>query len=40
MLEWISEFFYDPIVFWTAPLALYAVYVAWRWLRRRFHRGR
>ncbi len=39
MLEWISDIFYDPIVFWTAPLALTAVTLAWRWLRCRLRRG-
>ena len=40
MLEKFSEYFYDPVVFWTAPLVLVAVAVGWRrvWARglRRF----
>ncbi len=39
MLERISEFFYDPVVFWTVPLALHAALTAWRWLRRRGRRA-
>ena len=35
MLEKISEFFYDPVVFWTAPLVLVAVAAGWRRFRRR-----
>lgn len=30
MLEKLAEFFYDPLVFWTAPLALVALVVGWR----------
>lgn len=22
MLEWLSEYFYDPLVFWSVPLVL------------------
>ena len=40
MLERFSDFFYDPVVFWSAPLVLVAVAVGWRrvraWGRRRF----
>ncbi len=37
MLEKLSEYFYDPVVFWTAPLVLVAVAVGWRrvWARGR-----
>ena len=39
MLEKLSDFFYDPVVFWTAPLALVAVAAFWRWFRAwRFRR--
>ena len=30
MLENLSEYFYDPVVFWTAPLVLVAVAAGWR----------
>jgi hypothetical protein len=33
MLETLSEYFYNPIVFWTAPLVLVAVVVGWRRIR-------
>ena len=40
MLEKLSDFFYDPVVFWTAPLVRVAVAVGWRrvraWGLRRF----
>jgi hypothetical protein len=40
MLEKLSDFFYDPVVFWTAPLVLVALAVGWRrvraWGLRRF----
>ena len=39
MLERISEYFYDPVVFWTAPFILVALYAAFNgaraWVRRR-----
>jgi len=39
MLERLSEYFYDPLVFWGAPLALVLVWTGIRrtcaWLRRR-----
>ena len=35
MLEKLSEYFYDPVVFWTAPLALVAVAACWRRIRAR-----
>ena len=39
MLEQIADYFYDPLVFWTAPLALVVLAAGWRklrawWLRR------
>ncbi len=38
MLEWLSEFFYDPVVFWSVPLALVALRAGIRrvgtWVRR------
>ena len=38
MLEMLSEFFYDPVVFWSVPLALVALRAAIRrvgaWVRR------
>ena len=38
MLEMLSEFFYDPGVFWSAPLALVALRAGIRrvgaWVRR------
>jgi len=39
MLEKLSEYFYDPVVFWTAPLVLVAVAAGWRrvWTRGRRH---
>ena len=30
MLEKLSEFFYDPVVFWTAPLVLVVLVAGWR----------
>jgi len=33
MLETLSEFFYDPLVFWTAPLVLVALAAGWRKVR-------
>ncbi len=35
MLEKLSEFFYDPVVFWTAPLVLVALAAGWRRVRAR-----
>ncbi|MFQ5618369.1 MAG: hypothetical protein ACE5FR_05285 [Rhodospirillales bacterium] len=40
MLEWLSEFFYDPLVFWSAPLVLVALRAGIRRLRARVRRGR
>lgn len=42
MLERISEYFYDPAVFWSAPLALVALQIGFRRLRAwaRRHRAR
>ncbi len=33
MLERLSAYFYDPVVFWTAPFALVALLAAIRKLR-------
>ena len=33
MLEKLAEYFYDPVVFWTAPLVLVAIIVIWRRVR-------
>ncbi len=33
MLEQFSDYFYNPFVFWTAPLVLVAVVVGWRKVR-------
>jgi hypothetical protein len=33
MLENLAEYFYDPLVFWTAPLVLVALVAGWRRLR-------
>ncbi len=30
MLEKLAEYFYDPVVFWTAPLVLVALGMGWR----------
>ena len=30
MLEKLSEYFYDLVVFWTAPLVLVALVAGWR----------
>jgi hypothetical protein len=39
MLEWFSDYFYDPLVFWGAPLAWVLVWAGIRraraWLSRR-----
>ena len=35
MLEKLSEYFYDPVVFWTAPLVLVVLAAGWRQLRAR-----
>jgi len=38
MLDWFSEYFYDPVIFWGVPLALALVWAGIRrmraWLRR------
>ena len=38
MLERLSEFFYDPVIFWSVPLALVALRAGIRrvgkWVRR------
>jgi hypothetical protein len=36
MLERLSDYFYDPAVFWTAPLALAALRAALRGARARW----
>ena len=33
MLEKIAEYFYDPLVFWFAPLVLVTLLVVWRRVR-------
>ena len=33
MLEKFAEYFYDPLVFWTAPLVLIVFVAGWRRLR-------
>ncbi|MCH7865993.1 MAG: hypothetical protein IIC56_12355 [Proteobacteria bacterium] len=33
MLERLADFFYDPVVFWTAPLVLVALVAGWRRMR-------
>ena len=38
MLERLSEYFYDPVVFWAAPLALVALAAGWRRVRARLRR--
>ena len=40
MLERLSEFFYDPVVFWSAPLALVALRASIRRVRAWIRRGR
>ena len=35
MLEAVSGYFYDPYVFWGAPLALAFAYAVWRRIRKR-----
>jgi len=35
MLETLSGYFYDPVVFWTVPLVLVAVASGWRFPRSR-----
>ena len=40
MLEWLSAYFYHPVVFWTAPLVLVALLAAIRKLRARARRHR
>ena len=40
MLEKFSEYFYDPVIFWLAPLVLVAVAAGWRRIRSRRHSGR
>ncbi|MFQ5764029.1 MAG: hypothetical protein ACE5GT_03800, partial [Rhodospirillales bacterium] len=39
MLERIAAFFYDPVWFWTVPLALAAGAAGWRRLRSRGRRA-
>ena len=38
MLERLADFFYDPVVFWTAPLVLVALAAGWRRVRTRRRR--
>jgi hypothetical protein len=33
MLEKLADYFYDPLVFWTAPLVLVALVAGWRRVR-------
>ena len=33
MLEKFADYFYDPVVFWTAPLVLVALVAGWRRMR-------
>jgi hypothetical protein len=33
MLEWFSEYFYDPVIFWGVPLALALVWAGVRHMR-------
>ena len=40
MLEWLSQYFYHPVVFWTAPFVLVALLAAIRKLRARARRDR
>ncbi len=40
MLEQLSAYFYDPVVFWTAPFVLVALIGAIRKLRARARRHR
>ena len=40
MLEWLSAYFYHPVVFWTAPFVLVALLAAIRKLRARARRDR
>jgi len=38
MLEKLAEYFYDPLVFWAAPLVFVALLVVWRRIQaRRLH---
>ena len=39
MLERFSEYFYDPMVFWAAPLILVVLAAGWRKVRARSVRG-
>ena len=39
MLEKLAEYFYDPVVFWTAPLVLVVLVVGWRRVQARRLRG-
>ena len=40
MLERLSEYFYDPLVFWGVPLALVLVWAGIRRARAWLHRRR
>ncbi len=40
MLESLSNYFYDPAVFWSVPLALVALWAGIRRLRAWLRRGR
>jgi hypothetical protein len=33
MLEWFSEYFYDPVIFWGVPLALALAWAGIRHMR-------
>ncbi len=40
MLEQVSDYFFDPLVFWGAPLVLVALFAAIKRLRARSSRPR
>jgi hypothetical protein len=40
MLEWFSDYFYDPVIFWGVPLALALVWAGIRHARAWFCRHR
>jgi hypothetical protein len=40
MVEWFSDYFYDPVIFWGVPLALALVWAGIRHARARLCRRR
>ena len=33
MLQWLADWFYDPVVFWGTPFVLLGAWTAMKWVR-------